>query len=448
MRRGFVCLAFFAAVWAIAPLSFSGETAAPAKPLTPLERLAPERLKAAHDAVREWQASRRVLPAVRQGLTDFRCIFHAHAEDSAHTGGTLPEMLADAKKAGVHAIFLGSHFRPPRDFMQSWRGLKDGVLFVPGSEIRGFLIHPEGSIMPSMEAPVDAFIAAVTQGEGLIFLSHVEERADHSMAGVHGLEIYNRHYDAKRDMAGLIALAMRLIDPKQLAELQDWVRLYPDELLASQVLRQEVYLQKWDAETARGQRLTGVAANDCHHNQVLVVKMASETQVRIGTNVDRDDQMRMVDAKGRPGLLEMMRGRQPGDILARVDLDPYERSFRNAATHVLAPELTEAALRAAIKAGHAYVSHDWLCDATGFSFTAGAAIMGDEVPAASGAALRASAPLACRWSLLRNGEVIQTGEGPDFAHDAKEPGVYRVEASLVCAGDLRPWIYSNPIYVR
>ena len=37
------------------------------------------------------------LPPV-SGLNDYRAILHAHAEDSAHTGGTRPEMLADAKQ--------------------------------------------------------------------------------------------------------------------------------------------------------------------------------------------------------------------------------------------------------------------------------------------------------------------------------------------------------------
>ena len=55
------------------------------------------------------------------------------------------------------------------------------------------------------------------------------------------------------------------------------------------------YLAKWDAET-KTRRLTGVAANDCHHNQVLLLKMVDPETVSIGTNVDRDDQMRNVTA--------------------------------------------------------------------------------------------------------------------------------------------------------
>jgi hypothetical protein len=61
----------------------------------------------------------------------------------------------------------------------------------------------------------------------------------------------------------------------------------------------------------------------------------------------------------------MAQGRKPGDELARLDFDPYERSFLNSCTHVLAPKLEELSIRTALKAGHAYVSHDWMADSRG-----------------------------------------------------------------------------------
>src|SRR5205085_12638381 len=140
--------------------------------------------------------SRKTLPTLRD-LHDYKAIAHAHAEDPAHTGGTRPEMLADAKKAGVQVIMLTDHLRPPRDFMDSWRGLHDGVLFIPGSEAKGFLVYPANSIMDRIEEPTPKLISAVTANHGLIFLSHVEERKDHPMDGLTGMEIYNRHFDAK-----------------------------------------------------------------------------------------------------------------------------------------------------------------------------------------------------------------------------------------------------------
>jgi hypothetical protein len=298
------------------------------------------------------------------------------------------------------------------------------------------------------------FIDTVTDGGGLIFLSHIEERPDHPLDGLTGLEIYNRHYDAKRDRASLLALVLRLTDPKQLAELQEAVRRYPDELFAFQCDYPKVYLDKWDEGTRR-RRLTGVAANDCHHNQVFLVKMVDEETVLIGTNVDTNKQMRKITAALRPGIRELTKGRKPGDILARLDTDPYAVSFRNSATHVLAPRLDEPALRAALKAGHAYVTHEWMGDATGFRFVAHdarggqAGIMGDEVKLTEGLTLTARLPLPAYVRLLRYGKEVAKSDGnAEFAFAVKEAGAYRLEVWLRLDGELRPWIFANPIYVR
>src|SRR5262245_51660463 len=136
-----------------------------------------------------------------------------------------------------------------------------------------------------MEAAKPELISAVTASNGLIFLSHIGDRKDHSLIGLTGLEIYNQHYDADKDMLGLIGIAMKLLDAKQLAELKENVGSYPDEVLAAQVSYPEEYLKKWDAET-QSRRLTRVAANDCHHNQIVVVKVVDENTVLLGTNVD------------------------------------------------------------------------------------------------------------------------------------------------------------------
>jgi hypothetical protein len=364
-------------------------------------------------------------------------------------------MLADARKAGVHAILLTDHYRPPRDFIDGrWRGLRDGVLFIPGSEAHGFLIYPMHSILPRMDVTGKDFIETVTDGGGMIFLSHIEERPDHPLDALTGLEIENRHYDAKRDAASLLAVALKLTDPRQLAELQESVRLYPDELFAFQCNYPSLYLDKWD-EGTRHRRLTGIAANDCHHNQIFLVKMVDADTVLIGTNVDSDTQMHRVSAALRPGIRELTKHHKPGDVLARLDTDPYEISFRNAATHVLAPSLDEPSIRAALKAGHAFVAHEWMGDATGFRFTADdsrggrAAILGDEVPLADGLKLTAKLPLPARLRLLRHGkEVAQSTGQREFEYLVKEPGAYRLEAWLELDGEYRPWIFANPIYVR
>lgn len=425
----------------------------PARKYNPTARLALARLAAVHADVGALKTRRVEVPPL-PGMTDYRCILHAHAEDSAHTGGKLPEMLADAKKAGVHCVLLTDHYRPPTDFIDGrWRGLKDGVLFVPGSEVRGFLVYPEQSILKRMDLKTPEFVDTVTAGDGMIFLSHIEERKDHPVDGLTGMEITNRHYDAKQDKAFLLTVAMKLTDPKTLAEFEEAVRLYPDEVLAFQCDYPKVFMDKWDAGT-KVRRLTGIAANDCHHNQVLVVKMVDADTVRVGTNVDEDEKMTKFTADARPGIREMTKGRKPGDVLARVDVDPYYRSFRNASTHVLAAKLNETSIRTALKAGHAYVAHEWTADATGFRFEAfdgreRVGIMGDEVKRADGLQLSAKLPLPALVRLLRHGEeVARVEDKGELTFAPKDAGAYRLEAWLKLDGEWRPWIYSNPIYVR
>ena len=432
--------------------SKAAEPQAPATKWSTVQRLSSERLKAAHEDVLRIQKARKALPALT-GLNDYRAILHAHAEDSAHTGGTRPEMLADAKKAGISAILLTDHHRPPKDFItQSWRGLHDGVLFIPGSEDRGFLLYPTHSILDRMKEPTPAFIETVRKDGGLIFLSHIEERPEHSMVGLDGLEIYNRHADAKKDKAGMAALMLKLASPSTIAELQESVRLYPQETFAFHMTYPDDYLAKWDAET-KTRRLTGVAANDCHHNNILVVKMVDAETIKVGTNVDKDDGMRSLSAKLLPGIRQLTKGHQPGDVLATVDLDPYHRSFQSVSTHVLAPELTEPAIRDALRAGHAFVSHDWICDPTNFrvELVAGSGpgiLMGDEVPFSPGKRLVAQFPIPCQIRVLNGGKVVAETSGDQLDQEISEPGVYRVEAWVEIDGEKRPWIYANPVYVR
>src|ERR1044071_4242248 len=166
MQTGlFIRFLLFALGWAILVSSSVAQTNFPAGKLTPTDRLKTAHLKAAHQDALRLQQSRKELPPL-PGLHDYKSILHAHAEDSAHTGGTRPEMLADAKKAGVQAILLTDHLRPPRDFMDSWRRIHDGVLFIPGSEAKGFLVYPFSSVMDKIEQARPELIAAVTASNG------------------------------------------------------------------------------------------------------------------------------------------------------------------------------------------------------------------------------------------------------------------------------------------
>jgi acetyl esterase/lipase len=182
--------------------------------------------------------------------------------------------------------------------------------------------------------------------------------------------------------------------------LRSALKTYPDEAFGAATDAQPEMLAKWDAETA-SRSVTGVALND------------SDAAVSYGV------------------------------------------AFRNTSTHILAPELSEKAIRTSLAQGHAYVAHDWLCDPTGFTFIAGNYLgvfdMGDTVgtgPIAGVTRLEAYVPVPAKLKLIHNGMVVAEAVDSKISFTAKEQGAYRLEAWLSAGGEDHPWIFSNPIYLR
>ncbi len=442
----------------IAPLFSSAQTGMstaklkPGRKYTTLERLKPEHLRAVHEDRLRYQRERKTV-ALQTGYQDLRAILHAHAEDSAHTGGTRPELLAAAKQTGVMIVMLTDHVRPPRDFINdSWRGLRDGVLFIPGAESEGFLVYPQRSIINAHITKSfksrDEYVRLVKPDGGLIFLSHVEEKGDWATGELDGLEIYNHHTDFADEGEFVTWLRGSFTNPDRLKEIERMLAEFPMEVFGSSQDYLEQIIAKWDRDLLQ-HRLTGVSANDCHHNQVFTIKAADSTAIEINIT---GDPPRRVTAEQSPRVAEMVKGRSPGEVIARLDFDPYERSLSYVTTHILLRELSEAAVRQALRQSHAYVAHDWLCDPTGFAFIAEnngkrVGVIGDEAPFAVGLRLRLAAPATGVIKLFRNGQTIQEVKSDKLDLVVIDPGVYRAEVWLELDGEMRPWIYSNAIRI-
>ena len=93
-----------------------------------------------------------------------------------------------------------------------------------------------------------------------------------------------------------------------------------------------------------------------------------------------------------------------------------------------------------LRGGRCYIANDQVADARGFSFSH----MGEEMPLEVGTTLTVRTPQPAHIRLLRDGEEVAVGEATELHHPIELHGVYRVEATL--RG--RPWIFSNPVYVR
>jgi hypothetical protein len=145
-------------------------------------------------------------------------------------------------------------------------------------------------------------------------------------------------------------------------------------------------------------------------------------------------------------------GKKAGELIFDLDLDPYVRSFRHVSTHLLLTDVSEDDVRQALVDGRAYVAFDWLADPTGFVYQAARATetwpIGSEVKFAKDLYLRSEAPFEARFKLVRDGDVVLESNGPAIEYLADTPGVYRIEVWLNLAGEDRPWILTNPIYVR
>jgi hypothetical protein len=158
--------------------------------------------------------------------------------------------------------------------------------------------------------------------------------------------------------------------------------------------------------------------------------------------------------------IAVWRASDPAETRAAIPIPSYESSFRALSVHVR-PEraLTgeavadAGAVLRAIRAGHLFSSVDGIATPPAFEFSAanasGTAREGDELPAAGGPVtlrVRSNAP-AWFTATIRNGGGVLSGDHhePEFTVEAPGgPGVYWVE---IRAAD-RPWLMSNPIYVR
>jgi hypothetical protein len=411
-----------------------------------IDRLKPDYLKALHATIESLQHDRQPV-SLPSAFVDYRAAMHVHSSLSHDSRGKIEEIIAAAKKVGVKVILFTEHPAPHHDyFKEGHQGMVDGVLMIPGYEYQGLLAFPKQSVPPGIDADPQGCVDAVRKTGGQVFLCHLEERMDWDLKGLTGSEIYNLHADFK-DETRLIK-SMR--SPLGLLMLLPKSRQYPQETMASLMDYPADYLRRYD-ELCLKEKLTGIAANDSHHNQGLKGIVTEDGQLQL---IDALGEKRgKVDPKKIPLLKALLPASlKKGDVAFYLDLDPYERSFRHVSTHLFLTEQTEDAVRQALIAGRAYVSFEWIADATGFNFQATRGPetfeMGSEVPLQSGLTFRSVSPLPSRFRLIRNGKEVHSALGRTYEHSVREAGNYRLEVWVNLAENPQIWILSNPIYVR
>ncbi len=370
--------------------------------------------------IQQLNAQRTLAPD--DAYVDYKGALHVHSALGGHSAGTLAEIIKAAQLNALAFVVMTEH--PAADIdtaAQTLNGMHGGVLFIAGSETNESSddrLLTFGANAHTTDAPPGAttqeLIDRAKAAGQLVFIAHPETfRSWATTRGFDGMEVYNLHANAKR-INRLSLFFDGLWSYRSYPHLL-WTRFYetPPE-----------NLQRWDELTSHaGRRIVAIAGNDAHANVGLSLQQLT----------------------GKPIL--------------QLKLDPYERSFQVVRTHVLLERnqpLNTESLLAALAAGHAYISFDVLCDASGFRLTADNGqerkLMGDEIALQGGAVrLRVVTPVESRLALIKDGQKLDEVVAIQHEWTINQPGVYRVECylpQLAAPLSEKPWLISNPVYVR
>jgi hypothetical protein len=371
-----------------------------------------------HSAIQLVNSQR--LPDTNQSFTEYTGVIHVHSFLGGHSTGGFEEIIAAAKSNHLNFVVMTEH--TSTDFntaAMTLKGVHGGILFVNGNEVATassdrLLLIPGDESAPSDGSSIQEVIAKAKARGALTFVAYPHEfKGWNAAAGYDGVEVYNVYTNAQQ------------IRPLVMFFDSLWsYRTYPNLLFADFYSRPDDSLRRWDeAIASRGRALVAVAGNDAHAN--------------VGINLQ--------DASGKP--------------LLGLQLDPYERSFQLVRVHVLVPKgktLESETLLEALGNGHCFIGFDLFGDTGGFSFSAsnGAInkIQGDEISLEKEVRLTISTPVTSRVILFKDGQrMLDETEIKRKDYVVTEKGSYRVEVYLPQLPDptgQKPWIISNPIYVR
>lgn len=342
------------------------------------------------------------------------------------------QIAEDAIAAGLDFIIVTDHNVWVDGVEGYYENSHGRVLLLVGEEVHNPRREPQASHLlvygaerelSPLAADPQALIDAAKEAGGYTFLAHPHEKDcrllpypnlgwhDWQIEGYTGLEIWNY----------MSSFVCRLADELNKLPFQNGLL---DKLTAVRLaLNPEKYinfpepesLALWDELLAQGKQVTAVGNSDAHGDTL-----------------------------------------QFGP-LKRV-IYPYRYLFGAVNTHLLLTEpLTGDVARdktlilRAIGRGHSWVAYDLPHPTKGFRFTAhgiNKGRMGDRVQMDAGATLQIWLPTPANIRIVRHGETVASAQNKsNITYIAMEEGAYRVECTLPFRGQMRGWIYSNPIYV-
>jgi hypothetical protein len=394
-----------------------------------------------------WEAIRANLKPVTldDGWGAYRGNCHSHSSISHDSQVPFEEILEALKIAERDFIFMSDHAVDDiADYSIQWKGIKDGILFIRGYEMGyGFMPWglPDDTVLKKSE-DVEVLARQIEDKGGVLFYAHSEDERRWDLPELDGMEIYNLHTDTG-DEDGNYLLVL-------LGDVILNMERFPDQVIRILFDRQTEILAHWD-ELNKTRKIVGIQGTDAHQNNGFVGIYTPEGTLRIDDTSPGKVAEWELNFFTR-GLLRLFFGSfAEGDQVFHVQLDPYERMVRYSATHILANELSEAALIESLAQGRVFVGFDMIADCRGFVFFAEdggeKAVMGEEMALSDTLRLRSAAPHTGRFTIVHDGKTIHRSTGSELDWHPSEPGNYRVEVELKIVDEWVPWIYSNPLKI-
>ncbi len=349
-------------------------------------------------------------------LNDYTGIIHFHSEYSYDGRVPLQDILGAARKNGIDFLMLTDHscLTAKENGMEGWH---DNVLLIVGQEITprfnhylAFGIDHPIEVEENQEISPQNYIDEVSQRGGVGFIAH----PDHE-----GTEMFHVKHFPWTDWNVLNYTGIGIWD--FMTDWQSSLSNYPVAVMS--------YL--FPAFFLRGPRKITLDRWDSLNRQLKIVGIGE---------LDNHDTPRKV-------------------FFLMLSVFPFKRAFRFVRTHVVTEEPFSgdadedvAIILNALRRGRVYVAMEYFREAAGFQFVLSdgddVATMGDTFALRTSAVASIRVPVSARIRLIKDGHPCWEGEAAHADVSVVTKGVYRVEASLKTWGKFRPWIYSNPIYVR
>jgi hypothetical protein len=350
-------------------------------------------------------------------LYDYTGVIHFHSKYSYDGYASVSSIIKDAEDCDVDFLMLSDHDHlKARD--EGWEGWQGKTLLIVGQEVSPRFNHYLAFNIPSPVYFADdpegicpqRYMDEVRKKGGFGIIAHPDHEGapmfhvkhycwnDWNVSGYAGISIWDFMTDWQKSLNGYLRILMSF--------------LFPAYFLKGP---RQVTLDRWDQLNAI-QKTVGIGELD---NHASIKKLLGIPLIAF----------------------------------------PFKKAFRFVRTHVLTDTPFSGNTRQDIDLvfrtllyGRCYFALDYFCKSSGFVFRMDqdgrTFFMGDSLMLSGPTQLTVAVPRKALIRVIRNGAEWMKAQTTCLEASIAQPGVYRVEAFLKSMGRYRPWIFSNPIFVR